>query len=132
MSKKKSSNQQTTKAFVMGEFFKIFNEHSNQSFNHKQLAKHLKPAYIDFLQAQSDEEIVDEGLKSVLKKEIILVLEELAAKGDLIEVNRGQYKLKPTHAYMEGFIDITPQGAAYLLSENEEDDIYIAPKNVKN
>ena len=67
-----------------------------------------------------------------MKKEILEHLQELASKGDLIEVNRGSYKLKPKHAYMEGIIDITPQGAAYLLSENDEDDIYIAPRNVKH
>jgi ribonuclease R len=132
MSKKKSAEERTTKDFVVGELYKVFNQHSNQTFNHKQLAKQLKSAYIEFLQAGTDEEVIDEGLKSILKKEIISLLEEMTIKGDLIETNRGQYKLKPTHAYMEGFIDITPQGAAYLLSENEEDDIYIAPKNVKN
>jgi ribonuclease R len=132
MSKKKSQDEKSTKAFVMGELYKYFNQHPNKTFNHKQLAKLIKPNYIDFLSERKGLPIADEGIKSILKKEIISVMEELAAKGDLIETNRGQYKLKPKHAYMEGIIDITPQGAAYLLSENDEEDIYIAPRNAKN
>src|SRR5205085_10732880 len=63
---------------------------------------------------------------------IIAMIAELHAKGDLIETESGKYKLKPQHAYMEGIIDIKASGVAYLLSENDEDDIEIAPRNVKN
>jgi ribonuclease R len=132
MSRKKSANEQTLKTFVTGELYKYFNLHPNKTFNHKQLAKLIKPDYIEYLSQQKGMPVADEGIKSVLKKEIISLVAELTAKGDLIEANRGAYKLKPKHAYMEGIIDITAQGAAYLLSENDEDDVYIAPRNVKN
>src|SRR2546423_2937667 len=132
MSKKKSVPEKTAKDFVTGELYKYLNQHPNKTFNHKQLAKLIKPDYIEYLSEQKQAPVADEGIKSILKKEIISLMEELVTKGELIETNRGQYKLKPKHAYMEGIIDITPQGAAYLLSENEEEDIYIAPRNVKN
>jgi ribonuclease R len=132
MSKKKDNTAKTTKAFVTEELYRFFNQHPNKTFNHKQLAKLIKPDYISFLSAQRGAEVPDEGIKSILKKEINEVVEDLTKKGDLIEVNHGAYKLKPKHAYLEGVIDITAQGAAYLLSENDEDDVYIAPRNVKN
>ena len=49
----------------------------------------------------------------------------------MIEVERGKFKLKPKHSYLEGIIDITASGAAFLLSENDEDDVFIAPRNVR-
>jgi ribonuclease R len=132
MSKKKSGEEKTTKAFVKEELYKFLNQNPNKTFNHKQLAKLIKPDYINFLSAQRGATVADEGIKAILKKEILELFEELTAKGELIEAQTGSYKVKPKHAYMEGVIDITAQGAAYLMSENDEDDVYIAPRNVKN
>ncbi|MBK6399951.1 MAG: ribonuclease R [Bacteroidetes bacterium] len=73
-----------------------------------------------------------DDLNGELKTEILFILAELQDKGDVIETERGKFQLKPKHAYLEGIIDITNGGAAYILSENDEDDVYIAPKNVKN
>lgn len=75
---------------------------------------------------------VDGHDQEFLYEKIRNLLPELAAQGELIEDGIGKYKLKPRHNYMEGNIDFTANGAAYLLSENEEDDIFIAPRNVKN
>src|SRR4051812_33539676 len=124
MSKKKMLKQETVKAFLIATLLKSFTQHPNKTFNHKQLAKLIKDDYINYLSGEKGIPVADEGIKSILKKEILEQLQELASKGELIEANHGSYKLKPKHAYMEGIIDITPQGAAYLLSENDEDDIY--------
>ncbi len=132
MGKKNKTDEQPAKQFLLGELFKIFNRHPNKTFNHKQLAKQLKQNYISYIREFINPDVGVDGISGELKKEILFILPELVDKGDLIEADRGSYKLKPKHAYTEGIIDIASNGAAYLLSENDEDDIYIAPRNVKN
>lgn len=68
----------------------------------------------------------------LLKQETVRSLLALTDRGELIEIERGKFKLKPKRAYLEGIIDITASGAAYLLSEDGEDDVFIAPRNVRN
>src|SRR3954471_16155781 len=100
------------------DIFKIFHKHPNRTFNYKQLLKQVKASYYAF---RIDEELARESMDELhheLKHNIISTLQELAAKGDLIEVNSGAYKLKPVHAYMEGILDIAQSGDAYLKSEN--------------
>ncbi|MCX6290914.1 MAG: ribonuclease R [Bacteroidetes bacterium] len=132
MSKKTKTNERPAEQFLLGEVFKIFNRHPNQTFNHKQLAKQIKANYLLFIKEFVNADATTEGLSAELKKELLFILQQLVDRGDLLEAERGKYKLKPKHAYTEGIIDITSGGAAYLLSENDEDDIYIAPRNVKH
>ena len=132
MSKRKKKEANPFKSFLAGELYKIFNRHPNKTFNHKQLSKLIKPLAIDFIKKQIPNYAFLDEIHDELRDGIIAMLTELHAKGDLIETERGKFKLKPQHAYMEGFIDIKASGVAYLLSENDEDDIEIAPRNVKN
>src|SRR5205085_1056289 len=53
-------------------------------------------------------------------------------KGKLIEAEKGKFKLKPMRIYAEGIIDVSASGAAYVMNEDFEEDIYIAAKNVKH
>lgn len=134
MSKKKNieNNANPIPGFLLSEVFKTLNAHPSKTFNHKQLATLIKPAFTEFVQSAVSPDLHIEDITAELKKEILRILTMLLAKGDILEVERGKYKLKPKHAYLEGIIDITSGGAAYLLSENDEDDIFIAPRNVKN
>ena len=133
MSKNKKKEDDPSRSFLLAELFKTFNRHPNTLYNYKQLARMIKPAYSDFLsgQAKGSEETIEDP-EGGLRKEILFLLAELQDKGDVIETERGKFQLKPKHAYLEGIIDITSSGAAYILSENDEDDVYIAPRNVKN
>lgn len=127
---KKNKQDDLLNVFLVGEVYKSFNKHPNKTFNYKQLIRLIKPELPVFTEANP--EINTEWLDDGLKKEILFILAELQDKGDLLEVETGKFKLKPKHSYMEGIIDITSGGAAYILSESNEDDIYIAPRNVKN
>lgn len=131
MSKKKKEDD-ALRAFLISEVYKAFNKHPNRTFNYKQLVRTIKLEVEGFVAKHPDAIIDAEKLNGGLKKEIQFILSELADKGDVLEIDFGKFKLKPQHAYMEGVIDITSSGAAYILSETNEDDIYIAPKNVKN
>ena len=133
MSKKNKEEENPIRSFLLSELFKNFNRHPNTPYNYKQLARIVKPTFVDFLRGQSGPDVHLEDLNEGLKKEITFILAELLDKGDVIELEKGKFQLKPKHSYMEGNIDITSTGAAYLLSEDQqEDDIYIAPRNVKN
>lgn len=134
MSKKiyKEQIKSPVQSYLLSEVFKTLNAHPNKTFNYKQLTTHIKPGFLNFIRETIGGDVHVEDLAEELKKEILIILRSLLAKGDLLEVERGKYKLKPKHAYTEGIIDISAGGAAYLLSENDEDDIYIAPRNVKN
>ena len=127
---KKNKQDDLLNVFLVGEVYKAFNKHPNKTFNYKQLIRLIKSELPVFGEANPDINI--EWLSDGLKKEILFILAELHDKGDLLEVETGAFKLKPKHSYMEGIIDITSGGAAYILSETNEDDIYIAPRNVKN
>ena len=132
MSRKKRKEENPFKSFLAGELYKIFSRHPGKTFNHKQLAKLITPQAVEYIRKQIPGYAFMDGIHDELKEGITAMLSELHEKGELIEVERGKYKVKPQHAYMEGIIDIKPSGVAYLLSENDEDDIEIAPRNVKH
>jgi ribonuclease R len=133
VSKKNKKEEDPSRNFLLSELFKNFNRHPNTSYNYKQLARIVKPAFMEFLRAQAGPNVYIEDVNVDLKKEITFLLAELLDKGDVIETDRGKFQLKPKHAYIEGIIDITSTGAAYILSENQvDDDVFIAPRNVKN
>ncbi len=132
MSKNKKKEDDPSRSLLLAELFKTFNRHPNTLYNYKQLARIIKPAYSEFLTNSGEQPANTEDLDGGLRKEILFILAELQDKGDVIETEKGKFQLKPKHAYLEGVIDITSGGAAYILSENDEDDVYIAPRNVKN
>jgi ribonuclease R len=117
---------------LVKEIYKIFNKHPNKTFNHKQLLRLLLSELEVYKESGTEFGILPNAQNGDLKKEIIFILAEMQDKGDVLEMDFGKFKLKPKHSYIEGTIDITSGGAAYLLSEDNEDDIYIAPRNVKN
>lgn len=132
MSKKKRIKENPFDELVLTEVFRVFNLNPYKNFNYKQIFKLIRPGLVQKARENLGEDLDLDTLNADLKKSVISVLNGLLAKDELIEVGDGKYKLKPKHAHMEGKIDITSSGAAYLLSENEDDDVYIAPRNVKN
>jgi ribonuclease R len=63
----------------------------------------------------------------ILKACNLLVLEE-----KIQEYETGRYRLIPESKFVEGTIEITSTGAAYVVNEDYEKDIYIAPNNTAN
>lgn len=133
MGKKKNARSDSGLGnLISNDVFRVFDKNPYKNFNYKQVLKLIRPGLV--LQAKENlgDAFQQEEFLSSLKRSILSVLDQLLKKGELLEVSPGKYKLKPRHAHMEGIIDITSSGAAYLLSENLEDDVYIAPRNIKN
>ena len=66
------------------------------------------------------------------KKQIYNILENLAKTGNIKEVNRGKFRYNGSSNLIEGILEFTPRGAAYLIVENQDEDIYINPKNTQH
>ena len=114
MSKKKKKRSISKKS-LKSELLRVFRQSPKKSFNYKQLAKAIT--------LKSDENY---GLINV-------ALEELTKEDKLIEIGRGKYKFKPIKEVpLEGIVDITTSGNAYVTVENFDEDIFIHKKHVKN
>jgi ribonuclease R len=132
MSKKNKPKEDPIGQFLLSEVFTLFNKHPNRTFNHKQVGKAIKSAFQEFIDGFSGADLSADERYGILKDGVRGTLFLLAGRGELLEVERGSFKLKPKHAHLEGRIEITAGGAAYLLSENDEEDVFIAPGNVGN
>ncbi len=106
--KHKNSKQHSTRLLnVSRDIISLFLKKPNQSLNFKQVATEL-------------------GKKTHKEKnEIIKVLQKLRAEDRLEEVTKGKYRLVEQEDTIEGTIDFTSSGAAYVIVEGMEDDIYI-------
>lgn len=95
----------------------IFEKSPNQSFNYKQIAAKLN--------------IVDEEAKQAIQT--ILNEESRGSSAIFKEVDRGKYILKEVKAFVVGKVDMTADGSAFVVLDDEfEDDIYIAPRKLRN
>ena len=89
----------------------IFDKNPTKTFNYKELSKAF-------------------GYHDISNKKLIgIVLDELVNQGKLYETSRGQYRLKSDQELQEGRVDMTSRGAAYIVIEDSDADIYIHPKN---
>ena len=107
MGKKKKHKKQYAQQLL-----KQFRNHPKKHYNYKQLAALLK--------------ITD----TKGRNELIKTLKTLKAQGALTEPSRGKYSyLLRSSDYIEGTLDVTSSGNAYLLTE-EDQDIFIGRKSL--
>ena len=92
--------------------FRILNEDSTKSYNHKQVAAKLKISDTDG------------------KNQIIQKLAELTATKKVVEIERGKFKINADRKYSIGTLDITSNGNGYFISDDYEDDIFIPNNNL--
>ena len=113
--KRKSKNQKGSfKYDLLQQVVNIFDKNPTLSFNYKQLSKAF-------------------GFKDISNKRLLgIVLDELVSQGKLYETQRGKYKIKSADSFIEGRVDMTAKGAAYIIIEDAENDVYVNPRNVGN
>lgn len=112
---KSSDNGQTrSKRSIKSSLLNFLQTHPSESYNHKQIAAQL-------------------GLHSHAERDMLLTaLEELLVDGYLEEKDRGKYKPVLESQYVEGKVDMTKTGAAFIVVEGLEDDIHVQPAKTKN
>jgi len=93
----------------------VLQKSGNQSLNYKQVSAKLNlPDQESKIGVQ---EILKAGTRSGLFK----------------EVSKGKYILKELRTILTGRVDMTADGSAYIVTDDEfEDDIYIAPRKLRN
>ncbi len=114
MAKKKKNKKKKGGSFkhdLLQQIVTVFDRNPTKSFNYKQLSKAF-------------------GFKDISNKKLITtILNELADQGKLYETERGKYRLKASENFIQGMVEMTSRGAAYIVVEGSETDIYINARN---
>lgn len=108
--KRKSSHNKISN--LTNTILSILKKDRNQSFNYKQIA-----AKIGVNDASS-------------RNQIIKKLQQLKAKQEIEEVERGKFKAIVNTEYHTGVVDMASRGSGYIVSDDFEEDIYIASNNM--
>jgi ribonuclease R len=111
MSKKfQSKKQGVKKSYLFEEVLGVLSKSPSKSFNYKQIAAELN--------------ITDHSQRLLL----VSILEELTNNGSVSEAERGKFKIKSTERFIEGRVDMTASGTAYIISEDLEDDVMVSSR----
>ncbi|MDF1572174.1 MAG: ribonuclease R [Bacteroidales bacterium] len=109
------SNQKKGKYTIdkaMAQVMGVFTRNPKKIFNYKQLAKQL------LLSDQQERDMVNNALHN------------LAGQNLLEQVDKGRFRLKERAGYVNGTIDMTQHGYAFLGSDELEQDVFIARSNL--
>ncbi|MGM5469121.1 ribonuclease R [Flavobacteriaceae bacterium LMO-SS05] len=90
----------------------ILKKDRNKTFNYKQIA-----AILGVNDASS-------------RNQIIKKLQQLKAKQEIEETDRGKFKAIVTTEYHSGILDLSSKGSGYIICEDFEDDVFIASNNI--
>lgn len=94
----------------------IFEKSANVPFNYKQIAAKLN--------------VTDNDGKEAIR---FILAEESKGRGLFAEADKGKYLLREIKAVEIGRVDMTADGSAFIVLDDEfEDDIFIAPRKLRN
>ncbi len=112
MVKKKKKTKNLKKSELRKLINDLFSKYPKRTFNYKQISGLLE-------------------VKNRTSKQMIqVILNEFFENGFLTEISTGKFKLMARGAYVTGTIDMTKKGSAYLVMEDEGEDIFIAQSNM--
>lgn len=110
--KKKGSEPGRKKSGVTSIVMRVFERNPDAELTHKQVSYLIEA-------------------KDPASRQLVFdCLNQLATKGALKRINHYTFKLSSQENLVEGRIEITQRGAAFVVVEGREKDIYIAPQNV--
>jgi ribonuclease R len=113
MSKKEANN--SIKQVLTQLVLNVFEQNGNQPLNYKQVS-----AKLNIIEPQS-------------KAVILEILKDEAFKQTLKEVSPGSFKLLELKTFIEGKVDLTNDGSAFIITDDEsETDIFVAPRKLRN
>ncbi|MCZ4245823.1 ribonuclease R [Pedobacter punctiformis] len=112
MAKKKSANIKLVLNQLISD---VFEKNGNQLLNYKQVS-----AKLNLTDQESRETILE-------------ILKEGKGNGSFLEPEKGKYKLKELQNFIVGKVDMTADGSAYIVPDDEfEKDVFVAPRKLKN
>jgi ribonuclease R len=112
---KGKGSQGKGKQTITKELLSVFHQHPKKPFNPKQLASMLD------IRNPHDRVLINS------------ILDELSDRQTIDEIERGKFRLNGSaQQYIIGTAQIVTSGAAYVLSDESEQDIYINPRGTLN
>lgn len=115
MSKSKKKTEPTIgKTELRKRLAALMANHPAESYNYKQLAMRLQVKSMD------------------TKRLISELLRDMSQNGELEEISTGRYKMKQSGIYITGEVELTAKGAAYIISNESEEDIFVAFPNLRH
>lgn len=102
-------SKEQIETLVMG----IFTRSPKKIYNYKQVTTQL------LIKDQQGRELINKTLK------------RLDSEGMIEQVDRGKFRLKARAGYVNGSIDMTQHGYAFLISDEIEQDVFISRNNLK-
>ncbi len=112
---KGKGSQGKGKQILTKELLSVFHQHPKKPFNPKQLASMLD------IRNPHDRTLINS------------ILDELCDRQTIDEIERGKFRLNATaQSYITGIAQVVTSGAAYVVSDESEQDIYISPRGTLN
>lgn len=105
-----SRNKRSIKSSLLN----FIRENPGKPYNYKQIAARLE------IDGKEERDI------------LLSCLEELLSEGSIEELQRGKYIPKLSSQFVDGKVDMTKAGAAYILVEGFEEDIFVQPSKTRN
>lgn len=103
-----------TKKSLTGRALSTLRQHPGKLLNYKQLSKLMG--------------ITDDETRKLLNS----CLNELSAAGEIEEPTRGKFRMQGKEELVTGTIDITNNGAAFVVVEGRDEDIYVGPNKLRH
>lgn len=91
---------------------KVFEKNPDSILSHKQVC-----ALIDIRE-------------NALRKLVFDILQDLSSNGELERHAHGVYSIAVKGNTVEGYIELTARGAGFVVTDDEEDDVFVAPQNL--
>ncbi len=111
----KNKTSHSVKQVLSQLVLQVFENNGNQSYNYKQVS-----AKLNITDPESRETILE-------------ILQEEAKKQVLKEVSRGNFQLVELKTFVEGRVDMTADGSAFIVTDDEaETDIFVGPRKLRN
>jgi ribonuclease R len=106
--KQKGINKKELKKMIL----ELCYQEPGKIFNYKQISAALK------VEEPNSQQLIN------------VVLEELTDDGYLLQKERGKFQLKATTGYVVGTVEMTQKGFAFIISDEIEEDIFVAGPNL--
>lgn len=101
-------NRKSLEKLILG----FFSQNPQKTYNYKQISSAL--------------EIRDMGTKSL----IVAILYDMVDLDMLHEISTGKFKLKSNIGHITGIVDMTARGAAFVVSDDIEEDVFVTQANL--
>ncbi len=114
MSKKKKTNKKKTKkSDLQSQVKNFFSKNPQKTYNYKQVSAALGVT------------------KKSGRLQVEVLLFELSEQNYLNEVSTGRFKMKMMPGtYLEGIVDMTAKGAAYIVPDEGDEDVFVSQNNL--